>query len=96
MTDTRFSVALDDLSDTTRRLAGVAGQLARATHRVDGLASGDAGDVRPGLQHFADHWRLGVDRLRGHVQELHDALAAAHQTYQSNETELSHVLQGRP
>lgn len=95
MTDTRLSVALDDLCDTTRRLADVAGHLAQATHRVDGLTAADAGDVRPGLHHFADHWSLGMGRLRHHVQELHDALAAAHQTYQTNENELSHVLEGR-
>ena len=92
MTDTRFSVSLYDLADTSRRLGAVEVHLGEATRRVQGLGRADAGDLRSGLEVFADHWEHGLHRLRGQVHQLHAALGVAHEGYADNEAQLSSVL----
>ena len=96
MTDTRFSVQLDELGATGLRLAGLERQLARATRRVRDAATAGAGDVAGGLDEFGRHWKHGMDNLHHTVQELHAALTVAHDGYRDHETQLSSHLSGRP
>lgn len=95
MTDTRFSVSLQDLAETSRRLGAVEVHVGEATRRVDGLGAADAGDVRRGLHLFADHWEHGLHQLRGQVHDLHAALGVAHDAYLGHEMQLSDLLDQR-
>lgn len=94
MRDTRFSVRLDDLAETARRLATVEDHLAGATGRVLDVADCRAGDVAHGLEDFADHWRTGLRNLRGQLRDLHEALTSAHSSYDDHERAIVAALSG--
>ncbi len=94
MTDTRFSVQLDEVGVTVGRLAALEQQLGQATRRVRGAADCRAGDVAQGVDSFGSHWQHGMDNLHHTVHELHAALAVAHAGYRDTEAALSAVLSG--
>lgn len=95
MTDTRFSVRLDELGETVRRLSSLEEHLGQAGRQVRGVVNCRAGDAAPGVEEFARHWKLGMDNLHHTVHQLHSALSAAHQGYAHHEQTLCAALQGR-
>jgi len=86
-----FSVDADELLAVGRLLDEVRDELSRLHGQMDDLRAHTVGSdqVSDALNHFADHWRFGLGRMRDRAGFVAAALAAAGRAYQALDAELA-------
>ena len=84
------------LFENGRVLHALEEDLGYAHHRVEGLRSHDLGSrsLDGALNHFADHWEYGMNRMRARVKATGDALIVAARTYEQVDGLVATVIPG--
>jgi hypothetical protein len=78
-----IDVTPEQLINSGQQLKAIAQDLGFAHKRVEGLLSSQLGSrsIDSALNHFADHWKYGMDKMVKKVDMTGEALLAAGQRY---------------
>ena len=78
-----IDVTPEDLIKSGQQLKAIAQDLQFAHHRVEGLRSAQLGSKRidSALNHFADHWKYGMNKMVEKVDMTGQALLSAGERY---------------
>jgi uncharacterized protein YukE len=90
-----IDVTPDQLMDSGRQLKAIADDLHFAHRRVEGLRSSQLGSkaIDSALNHFADHWHYGMNKMVKKVDMTGEALLAAGQRYTDVDAKIAAVTQ---
>jgi len=92
-TDT-VSVDTQALEALAERMARTRDAVARASRLVDGCGSASGGLVAAALADFDDHWRYGLKRIVGNLDDAHAALHDAARAYEQVEQAIAKAAAG--
>lgn len=86
-----IDVTPEELIRSGNQLKAIAEDLRLAHRRVEGLRSAQLGSktIDSALNHFADHWKYGMNRMVDKVDMTGEALLAAGRQYAGVEASLA-------
>jgi hypothetical protein len=87
----RIDVTPEELIKSGHQLKAIAQDLGFAHHRVEGLRSRQLGSktIDSALNHFADHWKYGMNKMVEKVDMTGEALLSAGQQYAAVEAAIA-------
>ena len=91
-----IDVTPEELIRSGHQLQAIAEDLRHAHHRVEGLRSKQLGSktIDSALNHFADHWKYGMNKMVEKVDMTGAALLAAGEQYAGVDAAIGAVLGG--
>jgi hypothetical protein len=92
-----IDVTPDQLIDSGHQLQAIAQDLQSAHHRVEGLRSAQLGSksIDSALNHFANQWKYGMNKMVEKVDMTGAALLAAGQRYTDVDASIIHAFSNR-
>lgn len=92
---TRFTVDIEELGELARSALGLYSTL-DGQQIPKGALEGAAGDRRVAHEYdaFVGNWSNGLEKIRGHLSELVDALSAARHAYSDTEGKITAAAGG--
>ena len=89
-----IDVTPEQLIQSGNQLKAIAQDLQFAHHRVEGLRSAQLGSkaVDSALNHFANHWKYGMNKMVEKVAMTGEALLSAGQTYAAVDASIAGAL----